>query len=228
MASSNSFLYGKVVLYKDAAGAIPAELVSGFEIDTDIDSRGELLILATNITSTGWTTDGVQVWQDMNGDVGGDKPHSPDGKPGNGYDGLLFDSGVAADPDLAWVRLSPVDPSAIEFAFKADLLPANKVFAWWAWTSIGALDAGKMEIVDLMQDTSTWQIDNTCAWIFNGKPTNLLANICPFVLPTAIPTNAPTPEPGAVCQEPSPPCSKTCGSACYWVTDGCFCYSPIN
>jgi len=191
MASSNSFLYGKVVLYKDAAGAIPAELISGFELDTDIDSRGELLILATNITSGAWTTDGVQVWQDTNGDVGGDKPHSPDGKQGDGYETLLFDAGIGDDPDLAWVRLSPVDPSAIEFAFKADLLPANKVFAWWAWTSIGALDAGKMEIVDLLQDTSTWQIDNTCAWIFNGKPTSLLANICPYVLPTPIPTSTP-------------------------------------
>jgi hypothetical protein len=194
MASSNSFIYGKVVLYKDAAGAIPAELISGFEIDTDIDSRGEFLILATNITSSVWTTDGVQVWQDVNGDVGGDKPHSPDGKSGDGYETLLFNAGIGNDPDLAWVRLSPVDPSAIEFAFKTDLLPANKVFAWWAWTSIGSLDAAKMEIVDLLQDTSTWQIDNTCAWIFNGKPTNLLANICPFAYPTAVPTITPTPQ----------------------------------
>lgn len=194
MASSNSFIYGKVVLYKDAAGSIPAELTSGFEIDTDIDSRGEYLILATNVTSSVWTTDGVQVWQDVNGDVGGDKPHSPDGKSGDGYETLLFNAGIGDDPDLTWVRLSPVDPSAIEFAFKTDLLPANKVFAWWAWTSIGALDAAKMEIVDLLQDSSTWQIDNTCAWIFNGKPTNLLANICPFAYPTAVPTITPTPQ----------------------------------
>ncbi len=195
MASSIPFLYGKVVLYKNAAGVIPPELVSGFEIDTDIDSRGEYLILATNITSSVWTTDGVQVWQDLNGDVGGDKPHSPDGKQGDGYEALLFDAGIAADPDLAWVRLSPVDPAAIELAFKADLVPTNQVFAWWAWTSIGTLEAGKMEVVDMLQDTSTWLIDNTCAWIFNAKPTNLLANICPFAYPTAIPTITPTPEP---------------------------------
>ncbi len=243
MASSNSFLYGGGVLYKDAAGAIPAELISGFEIDTDIDSRGEYLILATNITSGAWTTDGVQVWQDVNGDVGGDKPHNPDGKPGDGYETLVFDSGIGADPDLAWVRLSPVDPSAIEFAFKPDLLPANNVFAWWAWTSIGALDPGKMEIVDLMQDTSTWQIDNTCAWIFNGKPTNLLVNICNFITPT--PTLLPTQPHSSggtgptgcittptLCMSPKvwSPCAcgcvlKVCFAGQYWTESACGCVS---
>ncbi len=192
MASSNAFLFGRIVLYKDAAGAIPADLVAGFEIDTDIDSRGDYLILTTAIHSTEWTTDGVQVWQDGNGDVGGKKAHSPDGQQSDGYETLLFDAGQGNDPDLAWVRISPTDPSAIEIAFKTSLVPSTKIFAWWAWTSLGALDPAKMELVDLMKDDSTWNLDNTCAWIFNAKPTNLLSNICAFSYPTAVPTITPT------------------------------------
>lgn len=199
MASSNAFMFGKVALYKDAAGAIPADLVVGFEIDTDIDSRGEFLILATGINSTDWTTDGVQVWQDKNEDVGGKKANSPDGQQSDGYETLLFDAGIGEDPDLAWTRISPTEPSSIEFAFKTDLVPSSKIFAWWAWTSIGTLDPAKMELVDLVKDDSTWNLDNTCAWIFNAKPTNLLTNICAFNYPTPVPTITPTPESGPQC-----------------------------
>jgi hypothetical protein len=195
MTSSNAFMFGKVALYKDAAGAIPADLFVGFEIDTDIDSRGEFLILASGINTTEWTTDGVQVWQDKNEDVGGKKPHSPDDQVSDGYETLLFDAGVGADPDLAWVRISPNEPSSIEFAFKTDLVPSSKIFAWWAWTSLGTFDPAKIELVDSAKDNTSWNLDNTCAWIFNAKPTNMLVNICPFSYPTAVPTITPTPSP---------------------------------
>ncbi len=223
MASSNAFMFGKVALYKDAAGAIPADLVVGFEIDTDIDSRGEFLILATGINSVKWTTDRVQVWQDKNEDVGGKKAHSPDGQQSDGYETLLFDAGIGDDADLAWVRISPTEPSSIEFAFKTDLVPQSKIFAWWAWTSLGTIDPAKMELVDLVKDASAWNIDNTCAWIFNAKPTNLLTNICAFSYPTAVPTITPTPQPNA-CVEPNyPGYCKTLGPGWVWYEPWCSC-----
>jgi hypothetical protein len=194
MGTDQQWLYGKIVLFEIDPAKMPADLTAAFEIDTDLDSRGEYLILARNITSTTWTTDGVQVWQDTDGLVGGGKPHQPDTASGNGYEALLFDSGVAADPDLAWVRLNTSKGMAIEFAFKPNLVPSNQVFAWWSWTFGAAPDPAKMEVADLQQNTATWNLDNTCGWIFNAKPTNLQINICPFAYPTAVPTITPTPQ----------------------------------
>ena len=193
MGTNQQWLFGKLMLYETDPAKLPANFSAAFEIDTDLDSRGEFLILASGIPSTTWTTDGLQVWQDTDGIVGGGKPHEPDTASGNGYESLLFDAGVAADPDLAWVRLNTSKGLAIEFAFKPSFVPANQVFAWWGWTSAPALDPAKMEVVDLQQNSATWNLDNTCAWIFNAKPTNLQVNICPFAYPTAVPTITPTP-----------------------------------
>ena len=200
MGTNQQWLFGKLVLFETDAAKLPSDLSAGFEIDTDLDSRGEYLIIAKNISSTDWTTDGVQVWQDKDGLVGGGKPHQPDTSSGNGYETLVFDAGVGDDADLAWVRLNNSKGIAIEFAFKPSFVPANQVFAWWGWTSLGAgLNPAGMEVVDLQQNTATWNLDNTCAWIFNAKPTNLLINICPFAYPTAVPTATPASEAGAQC-----------------------------
>ncbi|MDO8969616.1 MAG: hypothetical protein Q7U74_02945, partial [Saprospiraceae bacterium] len=124
---------------------------------------------------------------------GGSKPQSPDGKVGDGYETLVFDSGRGEDPDLAWVRVNPTDGASIEFAFKTTLLPSNLVFAWWAWTSLENFEPARMEFVDSYSESEVWKVDNTCSWIFNGKPTNILTNICEFVVPTPLPTITPTP-----------------------------------
>jgi len=56
----------------------PAGYQAGFELDDNLDSRGDFLLLASEPKSTQWSTDGVQVWQDSNGDVGGSKPFAFD------------------------------------------------------------------------------------------------------------------------------------------------------
>ena len=188
MGTNQDWMFGKIELYKTAAGNLPGDLVVGFEIDTDINSRGDYLILASGLTSTEWTTASVQVWKDQNVDIGGDKPHSPDENAGDGYETLLFDSGRGEDADFAWVRVDPMNGASIEFAFKSRLLPNNQVFAWWAWTSLGRFEPAKMEFVDSFSESEFWKVDNTCSWIFNGKPTNILVNICEFVVPTPTPT----------------------------------------
>ena len=187
MGTDQNWMYGKISLYQGAAGHIPADLSLWFEIDTDFDSRGEYLILATGVNTNDWTTDGVQVWWDQTGDVGGEQPHVPDGQAGDGYETLLFDGGQGEDPDLAWVRIDPEDAASVEFAFKPSFLPENQYFAWWAGSMLGAFDAGKMELVDRLDDHSTWNMDNTCGWIFNGKPSNKIVNICAFIVATATP-----------------------------------------
>ena len=176
---------------------VPEGYHAGFELDDDLDSRGEFLLLAAPPASSAWTTDGVQAWQDSNGDVGGQKAFLYDQNNGDGYETKIFDSGVGSDVDLAWVRLSPKDPNAIEFAFKASMLANPKVFGWWAWTGLANFAPEKFEIVDREEDASAWNLDNSCSWIFGQKPkANQLANLCvviqPTPTPTLVPTNAPT------------------------------------
>jgi hypothetical protein len=244
LGTDNKWVFGNVQLFKDASGALPADLTVGLEIDTDLDSRGEYLILATNLNSTEWTVNGVQLWQDQTGDVGGEKPMAPDTKFGDGYDTLVFDAGVGLDPDLAWVRINPSNGAIIEFAFKPAFLPQEKLFAWWAWTSQGTLDPVKMEIVDSMVNAETWRVDNTCGWIFGGKPNKLLLNLCEIIKPT--PTIAPTSVSGggsrgatacvkpvpALCLYPKSWCDAACGcvlkacqSGSYWDEGKCGCTS---
>jgi len=66
---------------------------------------------------------------------------------------------------------------------------------------MNGIEPSKVEFVDSLSESSLWMTDNTCGWIFNGKPTNILVNICEFVMPTATP--APTAQPqsgeGIVC-----------------------------
>ncbi len=227
MGAMHGWAFGKVTLYQDAAGNIPSNLSVMLEIDTDLDSRGEYLILASGISTNDWTTNGVQVWWDQTGDVGGEKPHSPDGNSGDGYETLLFDAGLGADPDLAWVRVDPEDGASIEFAFKTDFLPENQIFAWWAWTVLGGLDPVKMEIVDNLSDTASWQMDNTCSWIFNGRPSRMIVNICDYFVPTATPEPTPTPSSSHNSPASAPPCVEPpggCGAlGPGWIFYNCEC-----
>lgn len=195
MGNNQDWFFAKIELYQSASGNIPEELTAGFELDTDLDSRGEYLILASGITSNDWVTNGVQVWQDANGDVGGNKPHSPDGAAGDGFETLIFDSGSGNDADLAWVRIDQFNRSNIEFAFKPSLVPESRLFAWWVWTSLEGFNPQIMEMVDSQAESDIWKIDNTCGWIYNGNPTKMLANICDFVIPTATPSPTATRSP---------------------------------
>lgn len=195
------------------------EFKAGFEIDDDLDSRGEFLLMAAHPTSSSWTTDGVQVWQDTNGDVGGAKPFAYDQNSSDGYETKLFDAGVGADPDLAWVRLSPKEPNTVEFAFKTSMLPNPKTFGWWAWAGLDKLTAASFELVDRDTDTDAWGLDNTCSWIWGTTPKpGQLANLCNIVQPTATPTPVPGGTAGGC---PAGP--HYCRIGSYWDEASCSC-----
>jgi hypothetical protein len=202
---------------------IPDGFKAGFELDDDLDSRGEFLLLATKLTSTTWSTDGVQVWQDKNGDVGGSQAFLYDQNTSDGYETKLFDSGVGSDADLAWARISPKDANNIEFAFKSSLLSNPKVFGWWAWTGLANLAPDKFEIVDHEQDASAWNLDNSCSWIFGQKPKEgQLANLCVVVKPTATPTLVPTNAPTTVVTS-CPILIRRCRVGWAWSQAACAC-----
>ena len=99
---------------------------------------GILLVWTQLPKSTEWSVEGVRVFKDANSGVGAIKPMFSDApSAGDGYEINIFDSGVGADPDLAWSRISPQDPTKIEIAFKrtileefAKVLVGNLVHPW--------------------------------------------------------------------------------------------------
>lgn len=194
----------------------PVGYQTGFEIDTNLDSRGNFLVLASEPKSTQWTTDGVQVWQDLNNDVGGAKSFAYDQNQSNGYETELFNAGVGNDPDLAWVRISPKDSTIIEFAVKTSILGEAKTFAWWSWTGIQKLNPAQFEVVDRLQDTEAWNMDNSCSWIYGTKPEEgQVANLCAIVKPTPTPTLPPNKATSCPVQ--------TCPFLSFWDTETCSC-----
>ncbi|MGD0753098.1 MAG: hypothetical protein ABSA23_17035 [Anaerolineales bacterium] len=177
----------------------------GLEIDVNRDGRGDFLIMAA-APGASWSTDGVQVWQDKNGDVGGATPIQSDPPPqtGDGYETVLFNAGQGADPDLAWARTSPTDPASVQIAFKRSLFNDANPYMWGAW----AMDASMLhpdwfdynDHFTLAQAGSPlqgsadyplkalYEVDNTCRWAVGFTPTGNEPGICPVIKPTATPT----------------------------------------
>jgi hypothetical protein len=141
----------------------------------------------------------VQVWKDVNEDVGGEtaiKPDAPDGW--DGYEILLFDAGMGEDADLAWVRRSAEMKEKIEFAFKLNLAAvgeAKPVFLWGAWAFEGKVQPEMFDIQDHvtleeagspLRDNAYYPIqepfaaaDNTCRGLLGMAPSGQLPGMCP-------------------------------------------------
>ena len=125
------------------------EIYYGIELDTDADGRGEILVWAVLPPDSEWTTDGVQVREDTDGDVGGIYPafmNDPDPNL-TGYETELFFSGRGDDPDLAWVRRDPEETKQIQIAIKEDV-PGPLGFLWSAWADGGVMDPKMFEYND--------------------------------------------------------------------------------
>lgn len=183
--------------------------VYGAEIDLNVDGRGDVLVMASK-PGTAWSTDGVRAWLDGNHDVGGPTPVQSDTPPvsSDGYENLVFDQGVGADPDTAWSRVSPADPNSVQIAFKRALINDDDIFTWGAWTMnesmlhpewfdyndhFTAAEAGSpLTESQYYPLKALAELDNTCRWGVGFTPTGSEPGVCP-VPPT------PTPElPGTI------------------------------
>jgi hypothetical protein len=173
-------------------------LIFGIELDIDLDGRGDVLVLADQPVSNEWTTDGVQVWKDVNEDIGSKQPMKPDApESGDGYEVLMFDAGSGDDADLAWTRLSPQVNNQIEIAFKLDLVDIGEeyyFFLWGAWTFAGdahpewfdhhdhfsLAEAGSALIDNPEYPLKAFAAaDNTCRALSGLAPTGALPGMCP-------------------------------------------------
>lgn len=126
----------------------------GVEIDRNADGRAELLITTRPPYSEKFTADNVQVYMDVNGDVGGSKINRPDNAPSDGFETLIFDltQGIypVDDPDFAWVRLfNEGSLPAVEIAYKRWIFSDGKsAFMWSADASASPLDPGMFYLQD--------------------------------------------------------------------------------
>ena len=194
MGKDENWIFADLMTFRPEGSNSVLNGTYGLELDFDIDSDGDLLVLVTNPADSEpgeWTTVGVQVWEDTNDDVGGETPFlGEDLNPGNGYETQLFDQGLGDDPDLAWARIAPDDPGTIDFAFKRSLVPGGEgtvPILWWTWASQAPLVPGDFDYNDTYDEDEIYQIGNSCRWIFDGPP-QPVPNICLY--------EQPTPEPG--------------------------------
>jgi hypothetical protein len=136
MKVTTTWIYVIIYLAQD----LPEEgsMRYGLEFDMDVNGRGDYLIQTELPASQEWDVVGVQVYEDVDGDVGGGIPMYPDHSTSShtGYDTLLFDGGEGDDPDLVWSRRDPEANNRLQFAIKYDLT-ANTGFLWSAWADAG-------------------------------------------------------------------------------------------
>jgi hypothetical protein len=128
-------------------------------------------------------------------------------QPGDGYETLVFDQGQGPDPDAAWIRRSPSNPSQIQIAFKHSLIGLDSEFLWGGWADEGVRQPGWFDYNDhfTLADAgspiggnnnyplkSMASLDNTCRWGFGFTPTGSEPGVC-YVPPTPTPTSTPKP-----------------------------------
>jgi len=219
-----NWYYSRVYLFSEGLDQLTLDAVYALEIDLNLDARGDILILISNPAAQNqndWSVSGVQVWLDSNDDIGGPRAVLPDENPtGNGYEELVFDSGLGDDPDLAWFRISEEENGLLEISFKKSLLNGVEVFEWWAWASRDDVTTDKFDPVDFYSPDSLFALDNTCGWIYGAGPRNL-PNLCEVVL--IQPTKSPNkPSGGGPCSKP-PTCGDGPGTEIWHGEPDCYC-----
>jgi hypothetical protein len=196
------WLYATVQV-QDRSAAISSPYRFAMQLDTDIDGKGDWLVIASNPSSTEWTVVGVQIFQDANGDVGNVTAMATDKYAGgDGFELLVFDEGEGNDPDAAWVRVSPLDSNTVEFAVKRAVLGDSTTYLidMWAGSSLlepslfdysdhftheeaGAADTGFPVFYPIK---AVYEIDNTCRMAVGFTPTGNEPGICRSITPVQI------------------------------------------
>ncbi len=210
LSTDGVWLYATLALYGppwDAALPSPAY---GLELDLDIDGRGEWLVWAQGPFESTWSTEGVRVYFDADGDVGEVRACREDPpQDGTSYDTLVFDSGHGEDPDAAWARLLPGPKPELQLALKYDLIERDPDFMWWVWADRGVNRPAWMDYHDhyTLEEAgepypgrknypikAIAEVDNTCHWVFGFVPDGHEPCICAGEYATPTPSRTPTSE----------------------------------
>ena len=167
----------------------------GLEIDLDENGRGDYLIQTSLPTSIDWTVYNVQIYADLDKDVGGETPmkNDPPDDSLNGYEALIFDSGEGEDPDLVWVRRNPDDPKSLQIAYKNSLIGYTG-YLWSAWADDGLKAPEYRDYQDRISEEAAgspypgsplypikriYSFDSTCRSYFGFTPSGHEPGLCP-------------------------------------------------
>ena len=205
----------------------------GVEFDTDLDGRGDVLLLAKGNSSAEWTIEGVSVYADSNEDVGGSSPVVPDTNDGNGYDQVLFSINDLNDPDAAWQK---ADGNEVLLAIKRSMVGGNRFF-WKVWADSGLADPAKFDYNDSFSEEQAGSpvktgnfypvgqlnlMDSTCWIAYNLEATGKEVGGCYQLQPTPIPEPTKPSCPGCgTCAGLSQKCCNQCVN-CSWGGGGCY------
>lgn len=191
---TNSWIYAIIFLAEDLPESGGAKY--GLELDLKENGRGEILIQTDLPRSTVWSVSGVKVYQDVDGDVGGESPMYMDIPDSNltGYEVLVFDSGVGDIPDLVWVRRNPDALNSLQIAFKPALVSGFGGYMWSAWADDGLKAPELWDYNDRFTEEEAgspypgsplypikalYLVDTTCRSYFGFTPTGKEPGICP-------------------------------------------------
>ena len=218
ISSDSNFIY--ITLFMNGTNPQSGGLQGnyGVELDTDMDGRGNYLILVNNPAGTEWKMENVSAYKDSGKKVGGARPMAADAPSGYvGYDQTIFSLQNLGDPDAAWGRVSPKGGSLVEVAFKPGLIGGSKQFLWSVWADDGVKDAAKYDYNDHFTESeagSPYQdgnyplkalalVDSTCREVYNFTPVANIPGLCALPptatpVPTVTPTPTLAPSPGNV------------------------------
>jgi len=220
----NDFFYFTIRLFgRDETGALSG--VYGVEFDRSLTGRGDLAVLAEN-AGEDWSAQGVMVYEDASGEVGGPKPLVADADfNGSGYDTPV---GLAAER-AAHARLDPQDENAVQIAVSRALLGNPEKFLWGAWAigDFGAFGASMWDFNDRMgpavagspiRDDSNYPIkelysmDNTCRLPYGFAQSGNYPGMCKVGIPQ-VEEKEKKGKPGFSC----PPGYFPIGDVCYQI-----------
>lgn len=168
------------------------------ELDTNLDSFGDFIIVAQPPFSEDWTADNIRIYADTNHDSAGNSASKSDAPfSGNGYDKLISDiaEGIGDDADIAWVRINAGPYATIQIAFKKSF--TGDTFMYSVMSDAGLQNVQQLDYVDYFTEeqagspirssryyplSALYAVDNTCFQAFGFKPTGYEPKICPEIV----------------------------------------------
>jgi hypothetical protein len=176
---------------------VPPPAVYGVELDTNIDGRGDLLVQALAPKSSKWSEDGIKVWWDSDGDVGGKVIARSDshGYRGSGYETLKIDHSLNRDNGKVWSRIVPDSRQMLQIAVFEELIGGKDgKFSWKPYTDGVPYPPSQYDLNDyyLLEQAGSplmgerdyplkavYAVDNTCRRLSGLYPSGREQGVCP-------------------------------------------------
>ena len=168
------------------------------ELDINLDSFGDFMIVAEPPYSESWTADNIKIYADTNKDSAGTSPVRSDAPfTGNGYDKLISSplEGIGDDFDIAWIRINAGPLATVQFAIKKSF--SGDSFMYAVMTDAGLQDVNRLDYVDYFTEKEAgspvrenpnyplkelYAVDNTCLQAFGFSPSRYEPKICPDIV----------------------------------------------